>query len=135
MAGLNCNCMYQILGLNKEEIPPPEGPREEFLNTVCRMNRLALDHTRSTLENMRLKEKAYRMVEMSRLILTHEQIERLFLIQCSSGQIGHDCRIWQEVSQYLESRRLAQADRRQDRQPGGGVVANWLESCDPDSTS
>lgn len=111
--GIECRCLYNLLGITSRDLPTHEDRnRKQIVDYYCDLNRRGVDYFPSTMDNMRHKYYAYRMIETARVVLTYARAETDFKREIEDQKIDHKCEVWREVAGFMVTVRDARARSR-----------------------
>lgn len=96
-----CECMYRILGVARSEILAAGASRRDKVEEKATLARTSMHHCPSTIDNMRSKERGYKMVELSQLVVCDQRIEDRYWRAMASNVCRHDCAKWLETANFI----------------------------------
>lgn len=112
-------------------MPATPQRRRLFIDAAAAKCHKALDHQKSTIDNMFLEEKGYLMIETSKFISREDRLELGYYRAVRVARIKHTCELWREIIGFL-AQALLDLELKLARTIRVGSVKNEVE---PDSSS
>lgn len=127
---VSCDCPYLILGIARSELLTTNEARRYLVENKANFARNSINYLPSSIDNMRLKERGYKLIEISKLLLVDQRMEGRFgpkMFAIASNEYSHVCSRWLETIEFISSARSIFANRSVQQQ----VQVN----LEPDSTT